>query len=97
MKQTILFAAIVLLTMRGHGQMIKDSLIMDQTYGVDLKGSYKVVTFRKDIYDSLVTAKEGLVREVTINFGTPKKYSIYFRIQFKEEVLDYFLLLKLKK
>lgn len=93
----MLLAAIVLLSMRGHTQMIKDSLIMDQTYGVDLKGSFKVVTFSKKVYDTLTAAKDGLIRDVNINYTTPKKYSIYFRTPYKEEVLDFFLLLNQKK
>jgi len=90
MKQTILLAAVVLLSMTGRGQSKQDSLIADETWSIDLKASFKVLTFNKDIYDTLISAKENVIREVMISYGNPRRYSVYFRPEYKSEVLAFF-------
>ena len=97
MKQTILVAAFALIAMAGVAQSKKDSLICDETWSIDLKASFKVLTFNKDIYDTLISAKENVIREVMISYGTPRRYSVYFRPEYKEEVLKFFDKLNKKK
>lgn len=97
MKKAILLVVVVMTSLAAFSQTRKDSLLADETWGIDLKASFKVLTFNKDIYDTLISAKEGVVREVMIDYGRPRRYSVYFRQEYKEEVLDFFLVLNKKK
>lgn len=97
MKQTILVAAFALIGMASMAQSKKDSLIAESTWSMDLKASFKILTFNKDVYDTLISAKENVIREVMISYGNPRRYSVYFRPEYKEEVLAFFDKLNKKK
>lgn len=96
MKKTMLVVMFFTIALVGHSQS-RDSLIADETWFVPLKTNIKIMTYNEEIYNKLTTAKENIIRDVMINFSTPKRYNIYLKAEYKEEVMKFFDTLNKKK
>lgn len=100
MKQSILFAVVIMFSLVAHAQ-VKDSLVADETTWSRLKASIKIVSTNETVYNKMMDyflnpsvkgqeARAGLIRNTNNVFEPSRKFVIYFYPYAQGELTRFF-------